>query len=180
MAFGWFKKKKTVRKLDYDPSNIKLNQLVKGAFVDFDLQTWEVNAVYEYDWGNDYFSDEFQLRTAEETQYLHVEEDDELECTLTRKIRLQEIEGDIADHIVRFDDAPSEIVYQGITFLKDSQSLGLFRNTESDQWNEMVSWTYYDQEGKLTISLSRYDEQEFEAAFGKVVQEFEFSNIIMP
>ena len=181
MVFGWFKKRKENRpQLSYDPSNIKINQLVKGSFVDYDLKTWEVSTVYEYDWGDNYFSDEFQLTTADETLYLNVEEDDELECTLASKINIHHIDGDIAEYILRNDSPPMKVVYEGETFFRQSENIGYFRNVENDKWSELISWSYYDKEQKKVLSIERWGEQEFEASIGRVAQEFEFTNIIMP
>ncbi|MDX2306111.1 MAG: DUF4178 domain-containing protein [Microscillaceae bacterium] len=181
MVFGWFKKKKDDNaSLHYDPANIKINQLVKGAFLDFDLKTWEVKAVYEYDWGDNYFSDEFQLSTADETLYLHVEEDDEIACTLSEKINIHLIEGDIAEYIIRTDSPPMKVVYEGETFFRQSENIGYFRNVDNDMWSELISWSYYDKDQKKVLNIERWGEQDFEASVGRIAQEFEFTNIIMP
>ena len=91
MAFGLFKKKKKDEKKLIDPTQVQINQLTKGSFIDYNLETWEVTAVYQYYWGDDYFSDEFQLSTADDICYLSVEEDDGYECSISRKINIYDI-----------------------------------------------------------------------------------------
>lgn len=182
MAFGWFKKKKDPEKrLSFDPSNTRLNQLVKGAFIDYDLKTWEVKNVFEYDWGDDFFSDEYQLATADETIYLHVEEEDgELHSTISSKINIHSLDGDIANEIIRSERAPMKISYEGEMYFRESESIGYYRNAESENWQELISWTYYDKQEKKIISIDRWGEEDFSASEGIVAEEFEFSNIIMP
>lgn len=181
MAFSWFKKKKDEDKPSYDPTDVKVNQLVKGAFVDYDLKTWEVRAVYEYDWGNDFFADEFQIATASETYYLYVEEGEEgLECTLSEKINVHAIEGDIIRHTIQNESPPMEITFQGEKYFRDSEGVGLFRNVEDDRWREMISWTYYDIKEEKVLGIERWGEEDFEASFGQMVEQYEFSSFIMP
>lgn len=174
------KKKNQEDELDYDPSDIKLENLRKGAFFDYDLKTWQVKAEYEYDWGDEFFTQEFQITTADETCYLSVEDDDELEISITKKINLRSLEGNVADYIVRNDIAPPEVVHNGVKYFKESEDAGYWRNKKNTSWEEFISWTYYDDTEKKTLTIERWDEQEFEASAGIVVQEHEFSNFILP
>ena len=178
MAFGIFKKKK--KKELIDPTQVEVNQLVKGAFIDYDLKSWEVNAVYEYDWGDDYFADEFRLTTVDEECYLYVEEDDGLECNITQKISVHDIDEDVVDYIIRHEEPPMRINYQGTTYYRQSESVGYFRDTGKDgeNWQELVSWSYYDKPQKQIINIEQWGEREFEASHGKVVQSFEITNIL--
>ncbi len=181
MAFGWFKKKKEEEsKRLYDPTRVTVKDLVKGAFLDYALETWEVKAVYEYDWGDNFFSNEFQLSTAEDSIYLSVEEDGELFITVTRKIIIHDIEEDVVTYILKNETPPMKITYQGETYYRKSENIGYYRNVENEEWSELVSWTYFDRSQEKIISVEQWGEQEFEASAGKVVQEFEFSSIIMP
>ncbi len=180
MVFGWFKKKKEEEEPLYDPANVRVTDLVKDAFLDYDLKTWQVTEVYEYDWGDDFFTDEFQLKTADETFYLHLEVDDELECTMMRKINLFEIDEDIPQYVQQNNTAPTRITYEGETFYRESEGIGYFRNIEDDNWQELVSWSYYNKSKDKLVGIDQWGEHQFSAAAGKVVQEFEFSNIIIP
>jgi len=172
-------KKKEDVDLDYDPEDISLNQLKKGSFLDYDLKTWQVKTCYEYDWGDDYFSDEYQITTADESMYLSVEEDDELEITLTKKINVHSIEGNVTQYIIQHDTAPTEVTFKGVRYFRDSEDAGYFRNKDNNNWEEFISWTFYDDSGDKVLSIERWDEEDFEASAGVIAQEYEFSNIIM-
>lgn len=175
------KKKKPEEQLSYDPTNVQIKDLKKGAFLDYDLETWEVKAQYEYDWGDKYYTFEFLLATVDKKKFLHYEEDDgELECTLTEKVRIGSIDGDIPEQIKRNRNPPKEINYQGITFYRDEEGVAHFRDIETRNWEKVVSWSYYDEAEKHVLSIEQWGETEFEAAFGLVVDEHEFTNIILP
>lgn len=175
------KKEKPDERLTYDPTNVQVTDLRKGAFLDYDLKTWEVKAQYEYDWGDRYFTFEFLLATVEDKMFLHYEEDDgELECTLTEKIRVSSIDADIPEEIRRNGVPPKEITYKGITFYRDEEGVARFRDVDTRTWEKVVSWSYYDEAEKHVLSIEQWGETEFEAAFGLVVDESEFSNIILP
>lgn len=181
---GWFKKKKDEEvKRHYDPGNVRLFQMRKGSFIDYDFKTWEVRAWYEYDWGNDYFTDEFQLNDGSETVNLYVAMNGEdAECSISTPIRLRELDGDVADYIKRHDTAPPEVLYKDEKYFKEYEEPGYFRNTDTDgdNWAEFISWTYYNETGDKLVVVERWDEDVFEASAGYIVKEAEFTNIIMP
>ncbi|WP_027000987.1 DUF4178 domain-containing protein [Eisenibacter elegans] len=180
MVFGWFKKKKEEKREYIDPTEVNITMLRKGAFVDYDLKTWQVTACYEYDWGNEYFSHEFQLKSGKDTIYLHIEDDDELECTIVRKISPRAIQDDAVDYIRKHDNGPMEVIYEGTKYYRESEQVGYFANLGATNWEEFISWSYYDDSGKKVLEIERWDEEEFEASAGIVVGEFEFMNIILP
>lgn len=175
--FDFFKKKKTP---DYDPNNIKITQLRKGFVLEYDLKSWEVISEFEYDWGGNFFSKEYKLDSGDQVIYLSVSEDDELELNVTDKIRLRSIDEDLSEYISRHEEPPSKVVYQGKTFYKDSESDGYFRDTadEKTDWARVISWDYYDESEKEVLFIEQWGEKEYDASFGKVAKEFEFSNIL--
>ena len=69
--FDIFKKKEP----HYDSTNIRVQDLDVGFVFEYDLSTWEVQAIYEYDWGDDFFTREFKVNNGSLTRYLAIEED---------------------------------------------------------------------------------------------------------
>ncbi|TAE47721.1 MAG: DUF4178 domain-containing protein [Cytophagales bacterium] len=185
--FNWFKKKKEEKPNFLDVTNMRLNQMRKNGFVDYDLKTWQVTAVYEYDWGNNYFADEFQLVEAGETIYLYVEEDGgHLDCSIARKINVNEIDmedgKDVIDHILDKEQPPRKVTYRGEVFIKEKESLGYFRDTADgpDDWSEFVTWTFNNKEGTKSLAIEQWGEQEFASSVSEPIDELMFSNFIMP
>lgn len=182
MAFGWFKKKKEEEENQeqYDSTNVPLNRLKKGTFIDYDLETYQVNGVFEYDWGDNYYADEFMLVSSDKTIYLYVEEGDGIECSIFEKININAIEGDIAEHIIETESPPRKIIYEGETYFRQSENLGHFRNADTEAWAEMVSWTYYDKSEEKILNIEQWGEEDFSASVGYYEDDFKFGNIIMP
>ena len=175
--FSRFKKK---RKPSYDPNNITVEDLAQGFVFEYNLETWEIVEEYEYDWGDNFYTKEFKISNGNKTHYLSIEDDDSLTITLTNKIKLRSIESDVADSIIKFAEAPREIIYKNKKYYLEKESPGYFRNISNDanDWDEFVSWDYYDEKEELYICIEQWDEKEFEASAGIIIKEFEISNIL--
>ena len=173
--FSFFKKKKDDVKNDYT-----LYEMKKGFIVDYFLKTWEVKKVYEYDWGNNYFAREYLLDSGDESLYLYVEEDDELICSVWKKISIGEIEPDLFKVIVEEDDAPSHITYDEKVYKKMETSHGVSyeEDDEDELETRLINWTYKHKKDKHLISVNRTGEEAFEISEGHHVKEYEFSNIL--
>ncbi|TPN89215.1 DUF4178 domain-containing protein [Aquimarina algicola] len=172
--FNFFKKDKKESKIDFT-----VNELKKGYILDYFMKTWEVKSVYLYDWGNNSFAREYFLDAGNEKLYLYVEEDDELICSVWKKIDIIDIDPNIIDITIANDDAPNTITYKNSTFTKISSSLGnCAEEGNEDEYDELISWTYQNKDNKELISVNRVGEEEFEATHGNYVKEYEFSNIL--
>ncbi len=173
---NYFKKDKP----SYDSTDIRLTNLDVGFVFDYDLSTWEVKEVYEYDWGDNYFTVEFKIDNGEEIAYLAVEDDDELEIILSKKIKIRTVGEDIPEHISQHQKPPVKIEYENREFLLDGETPGYFRraDTGNEQWDEFIAWNYFDKDNEFNLTIEQWGETEFEASFGKVLKEFEISNIL--
>ncbi len=175
--FDIFKKKE---ERHYDPNNIKITDLRKGFFVDYDMKTWQVTAEYEYDWGSNFFTYEYKLDSGDESVFLTVAEDDELEMFVCKKVNVRAIDEDLPEFIEKNEFPPKKLTYKGVTYFKDSENAGYFRDlsTKDDEGAEFISWDYFDESQKLVLSIEQWGEREFDAAYGKMAKEFEFSNFV--
>ena len=174
--FDFFKKKKA----QYDPLNLKVTDLDKGFLFDYDLKTWEVKEVYLYDWGDNFFTKEFKVSDSSDTRFLHIEEDDELEITLTQKIKVRSINNDLPEYIQENEYPPKTLIYNDMHFYKESENPGYFKTADAkdDQWQELISWDYYDDEDTHILNIEQWGEREFEASFGRIIATYEISNIV--
>ncbi|MEM9338692.1 MAG: DUF4178 domain-containing protein [Bacteroidota bacterium] len=175
--FGFLKKKKEP---SYDVTNLSLNDLDFGFIVDYDMKSWVVKEVYEYDWGSNNFSKEYKIDSGDEVAFLSIEDDGELFITLTKAIKIRQIDEDISDTIVETKKAPKKIHYEGVKYFLDSDSAGYFRDCskETKDWEELISWEYYDENEEKIISITQWDERTFDASAGIVLKPYQFSNII--
>jgi hypothetical protein len=171
--FDFFKSDKTETNINFTVNDMKV-----GFMVDYFVKTWEVKKVYVYDWGNNFFSKEYLLDSGDETIYLSVEDDDNLICSIWNKLDIFDIDSGLANSITATDDAPNRLVYENKTFIRKESSQGCCNEEGDDKDSELVNWTYENPETNELLSIDRWGEEEYAAAKGKRVKEFEFSNIL--
>ena len=172
----WFGKGKEE---DLDPlKDLVLSKLKVGYLLDYDLKTWEVAAHNRCDWGESEYSEEWELRSGNESVFLEREEDDEVEWTLTRKIPVDDLGKGIVDYIKKHDDPPDEVNYKGKKYHLEESNGGRFHKGGKDAYDEFLSWDYIDESDEYVLTIEQWSETSFEAGHGKYVEEYQFTNIL--
>jgi hypothetical protein len=179
-SMGLFDKFKKKQEPHYDPTNIKIEDLRVGFMFDYDLNTWEIKEEYEYDWGDNYFTREYKVDAADDIAYLHIDINDEGSMTFSRKLKVRALGEDIPEEIIEKKQPPKKIEYKDATYYLDKESPGYFSDDpeDDDSWTEFISWDYYDADEKLVVSVEQWGVRDFEASCGKVVHDFEITNIL--
>jgi hypothetical protein len=178
MAFNWFKKKnKEEEQPAFDPTNLKITDLRKGFILDYDSKSWEVVKEYEYDWGDNFFTLEFQIKSADSLAYLNVEEDDEIEITVCKAVDINNIDKTLIEEIIEQEKPRRTIEFSGKTFFRKAEASGNCRDMSGNNWDPFISWDYRDETSKYILTIEQWGEDEFEAFLGKVVEDYEISNI---
>ncbi len=177
--FDFLKKKKEP---DYDTTNITVHDLDKNFVFDYDLKSWVVEDMFEYDWGKSYFTRAFNVFDGVEHLNLHIEQEAELEIALTKQIAIHKLSDQIRDQIVEEGKAPKTIAYENVTYYLENEYPGYFRNVEEpdneESSRELVMWLYIDNDDEKLINIERWGENEFSAKIGKYLSEYEISNIL--
>jgi hypothetical protein len=162
-----------------DPlKDLVLSKLQPGYMVDYDMKTWQVTARNKYDFGEGYYSDEWELSGSGDKWYLERYEDDDVEWSFCKKIPLGSIEGDIRKHIIEHEDPPPKIEYKGKTLFLDESAAAYFLKDAKEPKQEFVYWTFIDEEEENFVTIEQWGEEEFEASAGLYVEEYQFSNIL--
>jgi len=175
--FDFFKKRKD--DLGYDPTNIKLLDLQPGFMFDYREKTWVVQSVYEYGWGNNYFSFEFVIDAGDEQSVMSVEErSGGLFVTIEKSVKPRAIDADLPEYILKNEVPPRQLTYEGVTYLYDRESIGSSRPEGTDEWSDLISWEYYDHSDTKVLCVEQWGENDFEAYVGTVVPESEFTSIL--
>jgi len=177
--FNFFSSNKKNDEPHYDSTNIRVQDLDVGFVFEYNLSSWVVEAIYEYDWGDNYFTREFKINDGAESLFLSVEEDDELELSVTKKVKVRLLGDNILSYLQERQDAPKRITYQGINYTLEDSSTGYFHDiAKGDEWLEFRSWDYEDDKGENILCIEQWDDDEFEASVGKNIQEYEISDIL--
>lgn len=176
MAFDFFKKKK---KEEFRIEDLVLSKLKSGFLVDYDMKTYRVAGCNKYQWNEGGVTDEWELKSGNETWFLEcTQEDGEVEWSLCRKLSISELEGDIAGEIVRNEDPPEVVVYQGKRFAFEEDDIGEFFRGGSGEGLNFVSWDYEDETGEQFLTIEQWGETKFDMQVGFKVEEYQFTNIL--
>lgn len=174
--FDLFKKKP--EEPHYDPTNIKITDLEKGYLFDYDLETWTVKRMSEYDWGDNHFSREFLIESKGKTFYLSIDEEDTLEVILFEKIKYRKLGSFVTNYQKEHKRFPDQITYEGITYDFDEESAGYYRDVASEDWEELISFDFVNDNDTKFLNIEQWDENDFEASVGIKLKPFEISNIL--
>ncbi len=179
--FDFLNKKKDLLKRQeahYDVTNIRVVDLELDYVLDYGLESWIVTKMYEYDWGDNFFTREFMINNGSKNLFLHVEEDDELEISLTEKIGVRKLGEHITDLILERGCPPDKITFEDVVYYRDSENMGFIRNVNGDDWSEVISWLYLDKGENRLINIEQTGDTEFEATIGEYIEEYKISNIL--
>jgi hypothetical protein len=175
--FDFLKKKKVPA---YDVTNLSLKDLNVGFIFDYDMKSWVVKEVYKYDWGNNNFTSEYKVDSGDEVAFLHIADEGELEISLSKSIRLSKIDEAIADEIEKNEKPPRKIHFNEKLYFLEEDAAGYFRDLSKDteDWEELISWEYLNDEATNVLSITQWDIRNIEASAGLILKEYQFSNII--
>lgn len=174
----WFKKTDK-NKDEFDPlRDLVLSRLKVGFMLDYDLKTWQVTASNRYEDGSGTFRDEWELTHGREKIYLESQEDDDVEWSISRKIPIGMIGKPVTDHIIKHEDPPDMIIVREEAWYLDSSSPLKFFANGRGPGQPLIEWVFVDASQQKFITIEQWDEENFEAAEGQLVEEFEFTNIL--
>jgi len=176
--FNLFKKKS--KEPEYDVTNLNVKDLNYGFIFDYDMKSWVVKELYEYDWGDNNFSKEYKVDSGDDVAFLGIEDDGELTITLAKSIKLRKIEENVFKQITEEKKAPDKIHYDSEVFYLHADSAGYFRDCvkESKDWEELITYEYLNEEETMFVSLTQWDDRTVEAYSGIVIKSYQISNII--
>ncbi|MGH1362498.1 MAG: DUF4178 domain-containing protein [Calditrichia bacterium] len=164
---------------NFDPlSDLSLDALKVGYYLDYDLKTWEVTAYNRYDYGEGTVSDEWELTSGREKVYLIREEDDDVWWSICTKIPLSDIQEDVASSIKRTDDPQKEITVGGETYYLDESGPVHFIENGNFEKVGLVYWCFIDSGDDKYVEIEQWGEERFEASKGFYVKEYQFTNIL--
>ena len=175
--FNLFKKKKEP---NYDVTNLSINDLDTGFVFDYDMKSWVVEETYEYDWGNHNFSKEYKVNSGDEVAFLSVEDDGEINVSLVKAIKLKAIEEDVFSEITKNKKPPRLIHYDNESYHLENDSAGYFRDTtkKTEDWEELISWEYFNEDEDKIVCLTQWDEHNVDASAGLVLEVHQITEII--
>ena len=151
--------------------------MVKGSVFEYDLKSWVVLHVYEYQWQSGSSSVEYLVDCGTEQWFLCIDNDANLNISLTQRVKVRVIDPKLPDTIIANEQPPTTIKYKDTEYLLDSESVGVFRE-ENGEWADLISWDYSDATESKLLCIEQWGERDFDAACGIAIKEFLISNIL--
>lgn len=159
-----------------DPLYLDLSRMKTGYFVNYDLKTFEVNGYAEYDWGDGYITQEWELADGEKLLYLEREKDDKVYWELSEEVKNIEV-NKIFDYIKENEDPPEELDFSSRKYFLDESGAGHFCRDGKRPGVECIMWFYSDEHEKNFFSIYQWGENDFTAYKGTPVEEYQFTEI---
>jgi hypothetical protein len=164
-------------KQDQAPPDAVLKNLRPGWLLDYDLKSWEVKAYNTYTWGRE-VSYEWQIASGDDIKYLELEIDDEEYWSLSNKIAFSRLGPEVRQAILDNGDPPEELVFEGVTYYLEEMAGGQFKKDGIGEGQDLLRWSYEDDDGDRYLGIEQWGETDFEASTGIKVEEYQFSNIL--
>ena len=138
-------------------------------FIDFNLESWQVQHIGTYDWGNEEFSYEATLFNGTSRGYLDFSDDETEDIILYHDIKTSSLPSHIFT-LLENGEKPREITYEGQLYKLEETSTGYYSETngDSDDWEEIMNFTYLAPNGTY-LSIDQWDEDEFECSKGTIL-----------
>lgn len=160
-----------------DPlADLVLPKLKVGYLVDYDLQTWQVTSYSRYTLsGKEASVEEWELTAGGEQRYLELADG---AWSLSRKISIGAIDGDVRQHIVDHEDPPDRITFRDVEYHLDASYAGHMFPNGQGPGQQMIRWEFVDGAETSFVGIEQWSETEFAAAAGSVAEEYQFTHIL--
>ena len=166
------------REPEVDPlADLVLERMKVGFLVDYDLATWTVTAYNRYDFDGDEV-EEWELTEGHRKRYLERSQDDGVRWSLSKKIPVGSIDGEVRRRVIDHGDPPEEVSYRGTDYFLESSAAGRMMAGGDGPPQELIKWEYCDADAEKYLTVEQWGETEVEAAAGVAVHEYQFENIL--
>ena len=107
---------------------------------------------------------------------MHISDEGELEISLSKSIRISKIDESITDEIEKNEKPPRKIHYIGECYYLEEDSAGYFcdLSKETEDWEELVSWEYLNDEATKILTITQWDIRNIEASAGLILKNINF------
>lgn len=156
----------------------KVADLEEGYIFEYNLETWMVDKEWNYDWGDGFYSKEWEITTGSKRLYLFYDDNDGVEISVSKEINILQELNYVREEIINKDFPSQSFAFENQNWKLVEESPGLMNQKGKENVIELVCWTFKNSNQTEFISFNRTGEKNIQGFKGKYLKEFEFSNIL--
>jgi hypothetical protein len=160
-------------------SELRIQDLRKGALLDYKLQTWEVTEQIQYDWGQGNTDTLYCLENAENHSILLLVTQDLgiYQTWIEERLSRQEL---VSHNLEKAHaEAPLELSFKGNLLVKQAIETGYKFVGDSEFLTRVEQYKYLSEDGKHSLRTLRHENGKVLVFSGTKAGDFEFSNILI-
>lgn len=164
---------------EQNPTQLNIKDLGIGAFLDYELVTWEVVYQTQYDWNRKITEMQYQLSDHKsKSMLLFVQTQEEYPSIwLEEKLTYYDLE------IYKLRDIlyapPLELTFKDLLLFRKSVGIGKKFIPNEEEGLEVRQWHYSTADEKQSLRILQYEDKNWAAFFGGKIEEFEFDNFLL-
>ncbi len=161
----------------YNPTAIQLADVRVGTVLDYDLSTWQVSFLTQYDWSNGQTDKQFQLINRNSANMLLFLQQDMALIKPWKETLISPFDLGLNDGEVLERDVPREVLYKGIKYYKDQRHTGKMFVNDTRHFTRIVEYILSSESKNEHLRIVLIDRQSVQTYAGVRIPESAFSNI---
>ena len=155
----------------------KISDLEEGWMFNYGIETYTVDEIWFYDFGDGYKGKEFKAIAGSDVIYIYVGIGNSSgELTVSSEMNVSLIPDDVRARIFNHNEAPNDLVIEGQRYALNDASPGKCKKAGSTDWAECVSYTFEGAEGFM--SIMRWGEKNLGFYKGSELEEYQVDQIL--
>jgi len=165
---------------EYDPTNLRVENLRKGYLVDFDLRTWTVTNDTQFDWDNQTLEKSLALNANGQTCFLVIrrEAGGRVLYHWGSEVNIYALDPNLESEILSQQRPQNILTVDGTPFYRESRFEGTYYQGTHQGGTRVLMWEYLDGKRENFIRVEQLGRNEFRAIKGRLVDDIEFSEIL--
>ncbi|GAB4330715.1 MAG: hypothetical protein OHK0038_05210 [Flammeovirgaceae bacterium] len=170
--------------IEFDPSNLGVENLKTGYLVDYEMKTWIVSQENQYDFQDSFSEKEFRLSAeSSQTEVLYVQarnENNFATVWVGKMSNIHKIDTALQSYIVRQRQAPNIIKYKNLKMFRESYHLGTVFCISNQEVapRKVQRWEFLDENRNVFLRIEWLNEKEFQCYEGRIISKQAFSDIL--
>lgn len=160
--------------------DLTIENLKEGFMLDYNLKTWQVTNVSQYDWENGSVEKEFSLVSGIERASLYLKNESGLvSFVFCKQVNIYAIDENLESEILHKGKPYNILTYEEMPYYRENTNTGLIYNmTNNSSGNKVLGWEYYDGQRQNVIRIEQRGRTDFKTWIGKAVSSYDFTSIL--